>query len=268
MLLSKTMRITAASFMAVFLLIALPSLAKIDSENIMGMWLFNEGKGGVATDSSKQENDGEIHGAKWVDGKFGKALEFDGVGNWVEVPHSNTVGFKAGTSFTITLHFKGSKVGGALVGKNYEDTSQALPWYLLWDDGSSNKVTLYLRDSASTSFRANGTSVVADDKWHFIVGRADASSGKSSIWVDGKMEAEADFNQKDGYGTSEGVFHIGRHYDRYTEGIIDDVALFNVALEEADMEEIMNNGVETAAAVDAVGKLTTTWGRIKRHSAR
>ena len=264
MYLFKSVRISCVALMGIFLLITLPSLAKIDPANIMGMWLFDEGKGGTATDASKQANDGEIHGAKWVDGKFGKALEFNGTDSWVEVPHSNTVGFKAGVSFTITLQFKGSKVGGSLVGKNYEDTSQALPWYLLWDDGSRNKVTLYLRDSASTSFRADGTTLVADDKWHFIVGRADADAGKASIWVDGKMEAETDFNPKDGYGTSEGVFHIGRHYDRYTDGIIDDVALFNVALEEEDMKAIMDNGVETAAAVDPVNKLATTWGRIKQ----
>ena len=265
MALFKSVQITLASFMVAFLLIALPSLADIDPKNITGMWLFDEGKGGVAVDSSEHGNDGEIHGAKWVDGKFGKALEFDGAGNWVEVPHSNTVGFKAGVSFTITLYFKGDKVGGSLVGKNYEDTSQVLPWYLIWDNGSKNTVSLYLRDSASTSFPAHGTTPIADDKWHFIAGRADASSGKASIWVDGKMEAEVDFNKKDGYGTSEGVFHIGRHYDRYTAGIIDDVALFNVALEEEDMDSLMDNGVETAAAVDPVNKLATTWGRIKNH---
>ena len=88
MSLFKSVRITLVGFMAVYLLIALPSFADIDPENIMGMWLFDEGKGGVATDSSKQGNDGEIHGAKWVDGKFGKALEFDGANNWVEVPRA------------------------------------------------------------------------------------------------------------------------------------------------------------------------------------
>ena len=253
-----------ASFMAVFLLIALPSLAEIDPESITGMWLFDEGKGGTATDSSENGNDGEIHGAKWVDGKFGKALEFDGASNWVEVPHSNTVSFKAGVSFTITCYFKGTRVAGALVGKNYEDTSQVLPWYLLWNGGADNKVTLYLRDGASASFRANGTTEIGDDKWHFVVGRADADAGKASIWIDGKMEAEADFNTKDGYGTGDGVFHVGRHYDRYTEGIIDEVALFNVALEEEDIKFLMENGLETAAAVEPVNKLTTTWGRIKQ----
>ena len=264
MSLFKNVRVTLASFMAVFLLIALPSLADIDPDSITGMWLFDEGKGGTATDSSENGNDGEIHGAKWVDGKFGKALEFDGASNWVEVPHSNTVGFKAGISFTITCYFKGTRVAGALVGKNYEDTSQVLPWYLLWNGGADNKVTLYLRDGASTSFRANGTTEIGDDKWHFVVGRADADAGKASIWIDGKMEAEADFNVKDGYGTGDGVFHVGRHYDRYTEGIIDEVALFNVALEEDDIKFLMENGLETAAAVEPVNKLTTTWGRIKQ----
>lgn len=264
MSLFKNVRVTLASFMAVFLLIALPSLAEIDPESITGMWLFDEGKGGTATDSSENGNDGEIHGAKWVDGKFGKALEFDGASNWVEVPHSNTVGFKAGVSFTITCYFKGTKVAGALVGKNYEDTSQVLPWYLLWNGGANNKVSLYLRDSASTSFPCHGTSEIGDDKWHFVVGRADASAGKASIWIDGKMETEIDFNKKDGYGTGEGVFHIGRHYDRYTDGIIDEVALFNVALEEEDIKFLMENGLETAAAVEPVNKLTTTWGRIKQ----
>ena len=264
MSLFKNVRISLVGFMAVFLLIALHGFADIDPESITGMWLFDEGKGGVATDASENGNDGEIHDAKWVDGKFGKALEFDGAGAWVEVPHSNTVGFKAGVSFTITCYFKGTRVAGALVGKNYEDTSQVLPWYLLWNGGADNKVTLYLRDSASASFRANGTSEIGDDKWHFVVGRADADAGKASIWIDGKMEAEADFNTKDGYGTGDGVFHIGRHYDRYTDGIIDEVAIFNVALEEEDIKFLMENGLETAAAVEPVNKLTTTWGRIKR----
>ncbi len=236
----------------------------INPENITGMWLFNDGAGNTAKDSSGNKNDGKIHGAKWVDGKFGKALEFNGADNWVEVPHSDTVGFKKGVSFTITVHFKGTKVGGSLVGKNYEDTSQALPWYLLWNGGGDNKVTLYLRNSAAASFRADSTSQIGDDEWHFVAGRADAKSGKISLWIDGKMEAEADFDKNDGYGTSEGVLHIARHFDRYTNGIIDDVALFNVALSEDDMNTIMDNGVEEAAAVEPTNKLATTWAKIKR----
>ncbi|RKU30862.1 hypothetical protein C6497_04085 [Candidatus Poribacteria bacterium] len=238
--------------------------AAIEADTIMGMWLFNEGTGNTAKDSSTNGNDGKIEGGvKWVDGKFGKALEFNGSDGWVSVAHSDTVGFTKGTSFTITVYFKGTKVAGSLVGKNYEDTSQALPWFLLWNGGGDNKVTLYLRNTASQSFRTDSTSQIGDDKWHFVAGRADAKAGKISIWINGKKESEADFDKNDGYGTSEGVLHIGRHYDRYTNGIIDEVGLFNTALDEEDIKTVMDNGLEEAAAVDPIHKLATTWGSIK-----
>jgi len=261
----KKITIFSVIFVALFMLLSQVSLAKVKSESMVAVWLFDEGKGSVVTDSTGNGHDGKIEkGAKWVNGRFGKALEFDGADDWVSVPHSKNLGFASGKSFTITVHYKGSQLGGSLFGKGYEDKSQALPWYLLWNDGSSPKVTLFLRDEAGASFRADGTSEVADDKWHFVAAVADASKGKSSIWIDGKKEAEADFNKKSGYGTSEGVVAIGRHYDRYTKGIIDDVALFNVALTSDDIKTVMDEGLEVALAVSPLSKLAITWGEIRK----
>ena len=106
------------------------------------------------------------------------------------------------------------------------------------------------------------------DQWHFIAGVANTDTGKASIWIDGTMEAETDFNTDDGYGTAEGVFHIGRHFDRYTNGIIDEVALYNVALTEADINSIMSDGLVSVTNVEAQGKLATTWGTIKKRSTQ
>ncbi len=62
-------------------------VSRIDPESIMGMWLFDEGSGKVAEDFSENGNDGEIFGKpEWVDGKFGKALEFNGESDWVQIP--------------------------------------------------------------------------------------------------------------------------------------------------------------------------------------
>lgn len=241
------------------------SEAALNADNIMGMWLFNEGNGNTAKDSSGNGNDGKIiGGAKYVDGQFGKALEFNGTDAWVEVQHSDSVSFEKGTSFSITLHFNGSAVGGSLVGKGYEDTTQVKPWYLLWNGGGDDKVSFYLRTSADQNSRIDSTIPVSDEKWHFIAAIADADAKKISLWVDGEKSAEGVLNVSDGYGTEDSVFHIARHFDRYTKGIIDDVGLFNVALSENEMDTIMNDGLEEAAAVDAVGKLTTTWGKLKR----
>lgn len=245
--------------------LVLPSQAALNPDNIMGMWLFDEGNGNTAKDSSQNGNDGKINGgAKWVDGQFGKAIQFNGSDVWVEVPHSDSVSFEKGTSFSITVHYKGIEVAGSLVGKNYEDTSQAKPWYLLWSNTGNKKVSFYLRTTNDVNSRIESAEVVSDDEWHFIAAVADADSKKISLWIDGKKSIEDKMDTSDGYGTAEGVFHIGRHHDRYTNGIIDDVGLFNVALSEDEMNTIMKNGLVEAAAVDAVGKLTTTWGKIKR----
>ena len=42
------------------------------------LWLFDEGQGTKAIDSSGNGCDGEIHGATYVAGKYGTALRFDG----------------------------------------------------------------------------------------------------------------------------------------------------------------------------------------------
>ena len=51
---------------------------------------FDDGAGTTAGDLSQYGNDGELNGdAQWADGKFGKALKFNGTSDWVEVPHAD-----------------------------------------------------------------------------------------------------------------------------------------------------------------------------------
>ena len=49
-------------------------------------WLLDEGEGTIAADSSDNNNQALIHGAEWVQGRSGKALELDGIDDYVEVP--------------------------------------------------------------------------------------------------------------------------------------------------------------------------------------
>ena len=72
------------SFIIISLMFAGQSSAKIDPETCVGKWLFDDGAGDVTNDSSGKGNDGEIHGAQWVGGKFGEALEFNGVSDYVD----------------------------------------------------------------------------------------------------------------------------------------------------------------------------------------
>ena len=72
------------------------SWSKIDPETAVGVWLFDEGIGNNTKDSSGKGHDGQINGAKWENGKFGKGLEFNGR-QWVR-DQIDTGNFKLATN--------------------------------------------------------------------------------------------------------------------------------------------------------------------------
>ncbi|MHB8898815.1 MAG: LamG domain-containing protein, partial [Thermoguttaceae bacterium] len=57
-----------------------------EQPGLLGRWELDEAQGDVAVDSSSHGNDGDIWGARWVQGDFGTALAFDGSGARVQVP--------------------------------------------------------------------------------------------------------------------------------------------------------------------------------------
>jgi hypothetical protein len=55
-----------------------------NEDGLVLSWHFNEGSGNIAYDSSGNNNHGNlVNGPAWTDGKFGKALSFDGVNDYV-----------------------------------------------------------------------------------------------------------------------------------------------------------------------------------------
>lgn len=54
-------------------------------EGLVGYWKFDEGVGSTTKDESQHGHHGTISGAKWVEGKVGKALEFDGSSARVDI---------------------------------------------------------------------------------------------------------------------------------------------------------------------------------------
>merc|ERR1712093_785632 len=99
------------------------SHAKTDIDELMksavGVWLFDEGKGKVAKDLSKEGNDGElVKNPTWVKGKFGQALEFNGKDNCVQTGEKLLDNLK---EFTILLWVNTGKITAnrvGLVGQN------------------------------------------------------------------------------------------------------------------------------------------------------
>ena len=71
-----------ALFVALF--IAAPAYAQTKA-GLVAHWDFNDGRGNVLHDKSGNNNDGEIHGAKWVKCGEDYALRFDRSGDYTSV---------------------------------------------------------------------------------------------------------------------------------------------------------------------------------------
>ena len=72
--------LTCVSLVVLSLVFTSISNAEFDPKTVVGMWLFDDGKGNTVADSSENGKDGKlVNGPKWIqNGKFGSALEFDG----------------------------------------------------------------------------------------------------------------------------------------------------------------------------------------------
>ena len=76
----------------------------VHTSNLVGLWSFNgkDMSGTTVFDRSPELNHGVVtNGAKKTYGVFGQAVRFDGVDDYVNVPHSSSLSFSTAQPFTI-----------------------------------------------------------------------------------------------------------------------------------------------------------------------
>ena len=103
--------------------------------------------------------------------------------------------------------------------------------------------------------------VLKKDTWYHVAGVFDGK--KLSVFIDGELETEQD--QGGNITTSDWPIIIGSYagLGYKSNAIIDELAVFNVALSKDDIHLLMKNGLNIILAVSAKRKLTSTWGRVK-----
>ena len=249
-------------------ILATSSYALLDPNTIVGVWKFDEGKGVIAKDSSQNGNDGALaNKPKWVDGKFGKALEFDGT-SFVDLGNDESLQFHG--DVTIVYWVRPESVGAGrqnTVCKSYggegcltQEPDGRLSFY--WGDCGGN-----CQPYVEVTRPSPGTFV--DDVWIHVAETRDVSKREYKMYKDGKVTAESKWLKCGAHpcgdsSPSDLNLFIGSGYAGKYRGIIDDVGIFSVALSENEIQGIMDNGLEKAFAVSPTDKLTTTWAYIKQ----
>jgi len=91
----------------VLLLVAHPILSAGEFQpdsNTVPLWHFNEGMGDTVYDASDNANFGIVYGAQWGLGKFGNALVFDGIDDYIQVPASLSLNITAPITIEAGIH--------------------------------------------------------------------------------------------------------------------------------------------------------------------
>ena len=218
--------------------------------NGLVLWLrMDEGSGTIAYDYSGYGNNGTLYNGStvcggidacplWVDGKFGKALQFDGVDDYVDVPSSailsglNTITVEAWVNPTKTTE-------GTIVSKH--DNYQNREWQL-YINPYTYKYTFQVFDENTDTFSEVVGVAATIGKWTHIVGVY--NNGKLQIYCDGVLTDSKTTDKI--IRVTNAPIRIGNRADntRYYGGIIDEVMIFNRSLSEEEIKFLYQEGLK------------------------
>jgi len=196
---------------------------------------LDEGTGSYVYDWSTQANSGAISGATWTDGKFGKALLFNGTSDYVNV---GDIAALAVTSITIIAWVKLASSGGTqAVVDRYKSTP---------NDGYMIRITnsRYLEvvlGNGTTEYVDQSTLQIAWDTWHFIALTYDSTTGKVYAYIDGVQEQLDDFTGA--LGDAGRVLQISSQwFGQLVKGTVDEVRVYDHALSADEILSLFRIG--------------------------
>ena len=237
------------------------SYAKINPRTVVGMWSFDEGKGDVTADSSANKNDGTLeNGPEWTEGKFGDALEFDGASSYVDCGNADNLSITGDFTFSLWLNISEYPTGWRnMLSKLVSDTNAEFNFRYK----TSTEAQFYFGTGvAAIVLGWNPSEDLPLDTWTHIAG-VRKSKTYMKLYFDGVEKRSLNITA-DAISTNANVT-IGRQSDNkfYFDGSIDEVIIFNVALEEEDIQTLINKGLP-GNAVDFSGKLVSTWAALRK----
>jgi hypothetical protein len=197
---------------------------------------FDEGAGTTTADVSGNANTATISGAAWTTaGRFGGALSFDGVNDWVTVPDRSALDLTIG--MTLEAWVNPSALSGwraALMKEAPGGMSYALYAH---DNVPRPAVTV----SVGVDQSAAGTAALSLNTWSHLAATYDGTTLR--LFVNG---VQVGSNALTGnLTTSTGVLRIGGDavWGEFYSGLIDEVKIYNRALSTSEIATDMGTPV-------------------------
>jgi hypothetical protein len=233
-----------------FLMFTIQNTSAVTMDDAIGLWLFDEGKGDTSADSSKNGNKAKLmQEPKWVDGKFGKAVSFDVEGPFarIEVPSVQL------TSWTAMAWISPKKPKAG----HYQGVIQAWP----------NQGEFQIDANGAIGVHPVYGGSLKENEWAHVTARVE--NNNLQVFINGKEVIKGTVGAvtfvKIGIGD---LYEVPAGFNYKFSGMVDEVAIFNKAIVENDIQDIMKKGIGKAfgiADVSSLDKITATWGKIKSY---
>jgi len=195
----------------------------LGDQGIVGNWLFYYLKGGDHLhDFSPYKNHGTISGAKWKDGRYGWALEFDGVDDYVNVPDDPSLDVD---EITLSAWIKPNNITPeqGILGRTDSDVQV----YNFYSESNDDRVRfeIFVGGSGNPDLYTNA---LTNGQWYFLVLTYDGSVFKA--YQNGEL-LNSDDSRSGALDSSTSPFHIGNWYSGSPsfDGTIAIVRLYKVA---------------------------------------
>ncbi|MBN1973540.1 MAG: LamG domain-containing protein, partial [Sedimentisphaerales bacterium] len=259
-------------FLTSFMMVLLPNLVTtvnaID-QRIVGWWKLDDGTGTVAMDSSANGQNGTLLNEPTWDsaGMQGGCLQFDGTNDRVNITGTWTI-----PQYTVSLWFK--QDAAVTVQKDIfslENQTVAVgAGGILMEVGTDGRLRFLHRapfsGTGGAAMESLYTPAVTTGVWHHWAVVKTATDMIS--YVDGILAGtQANPNLFDTPGDTVTIGDIDSRQMRPWNGLIDDVRIYNAALSEAEIKQVMENMANVTASnpqprngeTDVARDVTLSW---------
>ncbi len=219
----------------------------LTTDGLVGAWLFDEEQGTTVADSSGNALHGEVSigTPKWVEGKLNGAMEFSG-SEMVTVPDNDALDL---TSFTIAAWIKTPVTTGKWrVIATKETRNPTGRNYGIFGHIANGSIHYSFTSDGWKSY--DSSTNITDGTWHHVA--ATYLRPYFRLYIDGKLDAEGVTDAVP--ETNDGPLYIGGYdvADFWMTGTIDEVVLYNRALNEAEIGELIENGIVSVISPESL----------------
>jgi hypothetical protein len=182
----------------------------------------------------------------WVDGKFGKALSFDGVNDYVSVPNSANLNI---SKMTVIAWVKlnndtcqqGSNGGPGIVGNGVWGYPGTRSWELRFNNCGSDNGRVYFMvstDGTENPIATSGSNFVTLNQWYQVAGVFNGTN--ALVFINGILSGVSSQTSGTSIFNSNRPVLIGMAAQgSYLNGTIDEVRIFNQALTPDQIDHVV-----------------------------